>query len=145
VKCRPTLVEYGRVKNRPPRVNEVEACKPWLLRQIEIIRPLVIVCIGGPAASLLIHAGFRMTSERGRWFESPYAPAITAVLHPAYILRQDGAAYEHPYSLLVQDLGAARRKVIELKRTGVTGGPRPAPEPEPEREPDEPPQPGLFE
>lgn len=140
VKCRPTLVEGGRVKNRPPRVPEVEACKPWLLRQIEIIQPLVIVCIGGPSASLLIHAGFRMTAERGKWFESPYCRAITAVLHPAYVLRQEGAAYEHAYGLLVQDLGAARRKVIELKRAGA---PPPA---DTELDPDpEPTQSALFE
>lgn len=116
VKCRPTLVENGRVKNRPPRVDEVEACKPWLMRQIEIVRPMVILCIGGPAASTLIHAGFRITAERGRWFESPYCRAIMATLHPAYVLRQQGSAYDHAYEMLVSDIGAARRKVVELKQ-----------------------------
>ncbi|HEY3266835.1 MAG TPA: uracil-DNA glycosylase [Armatimonadota bacterium] len=116
IKCRATLIEGGRMKNRPPRMQEVEACKPWLMRQIEIIQPLVIVCVGGPAASLMIHKPFQMTSERGQWFDSPYCRAITAVLHPAYVLRQEGAAYDQAYDLLVQDIGAARRKVIELKK-----------------------------
>lgn len=116
IKCRASIVEGSRVNNRPPRVAEVEACRPWLLQQIEIIQPLVIVCIGGPSASLLIHGGFQMTRERGQWYDSPYAQAITAVLHPAYVLRQEGLAYETAWNLLVNDLGAARRKVIELKK-----------------------------
>jgi DNA polymerase len=115
VKCRPTIVENGRVKNRPPRQPEVEACKPWLLRQLEIVRPLAILCIGGPAASLLIHPAFKITSERGRWSESPYCRAIMATFHPAYILRLNGQAQDHAYDLLVADIAAARRKVIELK------------------------------
>lgn len=115
VKCRPTLIENGRVKNRPPHAGEVEACKPWLMRQIEIVQPLVILCVGGPAAKTLIHAAFRITEERGRWFSSPYSRAIMATLHPAYILRRQGAAYDHAYELLVSDIGAARRKVMELK------------------------------
>lgn len=135
VKCRPTTVESGRVKNRPPRAPEVEACKPWLLRQIEIIRPLVIVCIGGPSANLLIHAGFRMTAERGRWFPSPYCRAITACLHPAYVLRQHGAAYDDALSLLIADLGAARMKVIELKKEGAAPPAPPREEPSPEPPP----------
>lgn len=115
VKCRPTIIERNRVKNRPPRVQEVEACKPWLLRQIEIIRPLVILCVGGPAANLLIHTDFRITAERGHWFESPYASAITATLHPAYVLRLDGEARDRAFDCLVQDIGAARDRVRELK------------------------------
>jgi DNA polymerase len=116
VKCRPTLVEGGRVKNRPPRAPEVEACKPWLMRQIEIIQPLVIVCVGGPSANLLIHSGFRIAAERGKWFESPYCRAIVATFHPAYILRQEGAAYDHAYGLLVSDIAAARARIMELKK-----------------------------
>lgn len=117
IKCRATLLEEGRVKNRPPHQDEIDACHPWLMQQIEIVSPLVIVCVGRPAAELMIHKGFGMTSERGKWFDSPHCRAITAVLHPAYILRQQGRAYDESYSLLVQDLGAARQKVLELKRT----------------------------
>lgn len=122
IKCRATLLEDGRVKNRPPHQDEIDACRPWLMQQIAIVNPLVIVCVGRPAADLMIRKGFGMTAERGKWFESPHCRAITAVLHPAYILRQQGRAYDDSYGLLVKDLGAARQKVLELKRA-------PAPEP----------------
>ncbi|HEY3414677.1 MAG TPA: uracil-DNA glycosylase [Armatimonadota bacterium] len=127
IKCRATLLEDGRVSNRPPRQEEVDACNPWLAQQIEIINPLVIVCVGRPAAELMIHKGFAITSERGKWFDSPYCRSITAVLHPAYILRQHGPAFDSSYGLLVGDLGAARRKVIELKKQPAAPAPSPTP------------------
>lgn len=116
IKCRATLRENGAIKNRPPRLDEVEACNHWLTRQLEIIKPLVIVCVGRPSAELMIHKGFGITAERNRWYESPHCRAITAVLHPAYILRQQGRGFDDAYKLLVDDIGAARRKVIELKK-----------------------------
>lgn len=150
VKCRASLVENGRVQNRPPRVSEVDACRDWLLRQIAIVRPLVIVCIGGPSAGLLIRKGFQISRERGVFFPSPFCHAIVAVLHPAYILRQDGPAFDASYDLLVRDIGAARQKVIELKRAIAAGtldetppGPEPVPAAEPE--PAAPPEPSLFD
>lgn len=121
IKCRACLVEGGRVRNRAPRADEIDACKPWLDQQLAIIKPLVIVCLGGPAASTLIHPGFRMMAERGQWFTtSPYCRYITAALHPAFILRQEGEYYESSRRQLVEDIGAARRKVIEAKKEPPT-------------------------
>lgn len=117
VKCRACLIEAGRVKNRPPRIDEIEACFPWLHQQLNIIKPLVIVCLGAPAANTLIHKNFRMMQERGQWFTtSPYARYIMAALHPAFILRQEGDAYISSRQSLVDDIEAARRKVIEAKK-----------------------------
>jgi uracil-DNA glycosylase len=117
VKCRPTSVEDGKVKNRAPTPDEIEACNVWLDAQLRLIQPLVIVCIGGPSANTLIHKDFKITKERGKFFDtSPYAPYIMATLHPAYVLRQHGPAYEHSRGLMVQDIGAARQKVIEARR-----------------------------
>jgi uracil-DNA glycosylase len=77
----------------------------------------VVVAIGGPAANALIHKGFRISSERGRWFtNAPYAPWVTAILHPAYVLRLQGPAYDAAVETLVEDVGNARKKVIEVKR-----------------------------
>src|SRR5947209_9561940 len=79
VKCRAANFERGRWVNRPPRVEEAAACRDWLQSQLEIIRPLVIVCVGGPAANALIHSGFAITRERGQWFtETPHAPWVMA-------------------------------------------------------------------
>jgi DNA polymerase len=116
VRCRACMLEAGRLKNRPPTPEEARACAPWLEQTIEIIQPLVILCLGAPAASAIIHKGFRMMQERGQWFETRYARYAMASLHPAYILRQEGEAYEASRRSLVEDIAAARRKVIEAKR-----------------------------
>jgi DNA polymerase len=117
VKCRAANFEEGRWKNRPPRIEEVEACRDWLRAQLEIIRPIVIVCLGAPAANEIIHRSFRMTQERGHWFTtSPFAPWTMAAFHPAYVLRLHGAGYDAARASLSGDIASARRKVIEVRK-----------------------------
>ncbi len=116
VRCRPTSVEAGRINNRPPTPDETRACATWLEQTIEIVQPLVILCLGAPAASAIIHKGFKMTQERGQWFETRFAHFAMAAWHPAYILRLEGEAYAAARRALVTDIGAARQKVIEAKR-----------------------------
>lgn len=116
VRCRASLLEAGRLKNRPPTPDESRACAPWLEQTIETIQPRVILCLGAPSASSIIHKGFKMMQERGQWFESKYTRYAMAALHPAYILRQQGEAYEASRRSLVEDIGMARQKVIEAKR-----------------------------
>lgn len=116
IKCRACIIEGGVNRNRPPRTSEIAACTPWLEQQLAIIRPLVVLCLGGPAANVIIHRDFRMTQERGRFFESRFAPYAIAALHPAYILRQDGEMFEQTRASLAADIMAARRKVIEAKK-----------------------------
>lgn len=122
LKCRASLVEGGRVQNRPPRVEEVEACRQWIEAEIAVINPLVIVCIGGPAAKLIIDKNFSISSQRGQWFSNTgYAPYVMAVLHPAYILRQQGQEFLRGKQCLIDDLGKARQKVIEAKKEREEG------------------------
>ena len=61
VKCRPP-------RNRDPLNVEQEACRPWLDRQIALVDPKIIVCLGRIAAMSLIKEDFRITREHGRWF-----------------------------------------------------------------------------
>ena len=116
IKCRACIEENGRTRNRPPTQEEIQACYSWLDQQLTLIKPLVIVCLGAPAASTLIHKNFKIMQERGQWFSNRYAPAVIASLHPAYILRQAGDAYERGYRALVEDLTAARERARELRR-----------------------------
>lgn len=116
VRCRACLLEAGRLRNRPPTPDEALACQPWLEHTVHIVQPCVILCLGGPAASAIIRRGFQITKERGQWFESRYVRYAMATLHPAYILRQEGEAYDAARSNLIADIEAARRKVIEAKR-----------------------------
>jgi DNA polymerase len=83
---------------------------------LEIIKPLVILCLGAPAANVIIHKDFRMTKERGMFFPSQYARYAIAALHPAYVLRQHGEPFEEARASLLADIAAARHRVIEAKR-----------------------------
>jgi len=116
VKCRPTVTNPdGSLDNRPPKVGEIKACSKWLDAELSIPSPTVIVCVGGPSASVIIHKAFKMTEERGQWFESPYAPFAIAVYHPAYVLRLQGASYDKALELLKADVAEAKAKFAKEK------------------------------
>lgn len=91
VKCRAAELLDGRLQNRAPLSAEVVACRPYLVRQVEIIQPKVILCLGGVAARGVIDTAFSITEQRGRWFQGPFGSAIIATYHPAFILRRGGA------------------------------------------------------
>lgn len=118
VRCRPTETdETGRIKNRPPRTDEANTCiNLWMEPTLTLIDPLVILCLGSPAANAIIKKGFKIMQDRGKFFETKYAHYAVAGLHPAYILRQQGEAYDDARASLVKDIEAARLKVIEAKR-----------------------------
>lgn len=79
VKCRPP-------GNRRPEPEECANCAPYLARQIEIIRPKVIVALGGTAAQYLLQTHDGITRLRGRFY--PYMGAkLMPTFHPAYVLR----------------------------------------------------------
>lgn len=79
VKCRPP-------RNRDPLNVEQEACRPWLDRQIALVDPKIIVCLGRIAAMSLIKEDFRITREHGRWFDLS-SRRIMATYHPSALLR----------------------------------------------------------
>ncbi len=116
LKCRACIMENGRTRNRPPATEEISACTPWLEKQIEIIQPLVILCLGAPSAKFVIKKDFRMTQERGIVYPTKFARYAVAALHPAYILRQAGESYDGGKSLLIADIDLARRQVVEARK-----------------------------
>lgn len=82
VKCRPP-------GNRTPRPSEIAACLPYLVRQVRLIRPEVIVTLGRPAVSGLLGTDEAMGRLRGRWREYEGA-RVLPTYHPAYLLRAPG-------------------------------------------------------
>jgi DNA polymerase len=79
VKCRPP-------GNRTPEPEETAACFPYLVRQIELLKPKLIVALGKPAAETLLDAEVKVGASRGRLFEFRGTPLIVTY-HPAYLLR----------------------------------------------------------
>jgi uracil-DNA glycosylase len=76
--------------NRTPTPAEVEACAPFLARQIELLSPEVIVLLGGAAAKTILGVTEGIMRLRGKWLSYPCAGrdiAALATLHPAYLLR----------------------------------------------------------
>lgn len=79
VKCRPP-------RNRDPLHTEQDACIGYLERQIELLQPKILVCLGRVAAQRMIKPDFKITREHGKWFERNNIQ-MTAVYHPAALLR----------------------------------------------------------
>lgn len=85
LKCRPDMPP-GESGNRKPRPDEMATCLPYLIEQIEIIRPRVMVALGATAMEGLLGASEPMSRLRGRWHEFKGIP-LMATYHPAYLLR----------------------------------------------------------
>ena len=101
VNCRPP-------QNREPLPEEQDACFPWLERQIELIDPKLIVCLGRISAMRLIRSDFKITREHGQWFDVG-GRQLMALYHPAALLRDPG---KRPETFL--DLKEIRRRLDEL-------------------------------
>jgi DNA polymerase len=102
VKCRPP-------GNRDPEPDEVGTCSPFLFRQIEIIRPAVIVTLGSPASKTLLDTKAGITSLRGRWGAFRGVP-VMPTFHPAYLLRKYTPENRRA---VFDDLKAARARIDE--------------------------------
>ena len=86
LKCRPNTPP-GEAGNRKPTPAEMDVCKPYLLRQIEIIQPKMIVALGGTAVEGLLGAQKAgITRTRGTWREFQGIP-LMPTFHPSYLLR----------------------------------------------------------
>ena len=118
VKCRAAVEEGGRMKNRQPKTSEIRACNPYLEAQMEAVKPEIILCLGGPAAKTLIDKDFRITKDRGKWYEVHGAKAM-ATFHPAYVLRQHGDDLQQTKRLVwkdIQAIYAEYQKAMEARR-----------------------------
>jgi uracil-DNA glycosylase len=113
VKCRPP-------NNRVPAPDEVSTCTPYLERQLEIIRPRVIVTLGLPAAKYMLQSNSTMGKLRGQW-HSWRGIKLMPTFHPAYILRsytpQTRAAVWSDLQLVMTEIGLAlpQRSAAEEK------------------------------
>ena len=101
VKCRPP-------ENRDPLGVEQDACIGYLRRQVALLRPKIIVCLGRIAAMRIIKPDFKITREHGQWFEKN-GFQMMAVYHPAALLRDPR---RRPESF--EDFKGLQQKINEL-------------------------------
>lgn len=74
--------------HKTPGAREIAACLPWLEKEIEVVRPAVLLCLGATAARALLGRDFRVSVQRGQVQSSALAPVALATVHPSSILRQ---------------------------------------------------------
>lgn len=100
VKCRPP-------HNRDPLPEEQQACSPWLQRQIALVDPKIVVCLGRIAAMGFLDPGFRITRQHGQWYDRD-GRRWMAMYHPSALLRDPG---KRPEAFM--DLRALRKEIRE--------------------------------
>jgi uracil-DNA glycosylase family 4 len=98
VKCRPP-------GNRNPESYEMMKCNPYLVKQVEVIRPKVIVLLGNIALSLVTRSVSGITKMRGKTMEYMSYPAIPT-FHPAYVIRNPGSE-----KIVIEDFKKAMRSI----------------------------------
>ena len=106
------VVPWRPPGNRTPAPLETAACLPFTRRQIELVDPKILVCLGGAAAQTLLGCKEGIMRMRGRWFAFAGNPEIRALamLHPAYLLRQPAQK-----QLAWQDLRTLAKEINRLQ------------------------------
>ncbi len=95
--------------HKKPTMPEVRACRPWLEAEVSVIHPQVIVCLGATATQSILGPNYRLTKERGKFVQHPWARYVTATVHPSAILRAPDEEQRHvQYRAFVADLKRAR-------------------------------------
>jgi uracil-DNA glycosylase len=99
IKCRPP-------NNRTPERDECDTCSPFLLRQIAVIQPRVIVALGAVAAKTLLAINASMAELRGRWYDFR-GTRLAVTYHPAFLLRDPRQKKEawKDLQMVMKDLG----------------------------------------
>lgn len=101
--------------HKRPDAAEVSACRPWLDKEIELVSPKMVVCLGATAAQALLGRTFRVTKQRGEVFPQPGGHVITATVHPSSILRApDPTTRQAEMAAFVEDLRTAGKHLEEL-------------------------------
>jgi DNA polymerase len=94
--------------HRKPRISEMRACWPWLQKELDLVRPRVIVCLGATATQALLGTKVTLKTVQGKVVPTPFGADLVATLHPAAVLRApDPGARAAVYETLVEDLRRA--------------------------------------
>jgi len=115
LKCRPDM-PAGSFGNRPPTPTEMQTCRPYLLEQIEIIQPSVLVALGAVAVEGLLGTRATMRELRGRWHIYNSIP-LMITYHPAYLLRNQAPSEKRKvWEDMLQVMERLERPISEQQR-----------------------------
>ena len=91
--------------HKTPAVGHIVACHPWLDRELEIVKPKLVVILGAVAARSLLGTGFKVTEHRGEAVELPDGRTAVATVHPSAVVRSQ--EFRRDFDHFVKDLRAA--------------------------------------
>ena len=94
--------------HKNPRMSEIKACRPWLLAELDAIKPKIVLCLGASAAKSILGSTFGLMRDRGKVLSVPFAEHVMATVHPSAVLRaRDHATRDLLFRHLRDDLEAA--------------------------------------
>lgn len=102
IKCRPP-------NNRDPLPEEKTACRAYLDKQLEILKPKIILLCGKVALTSFLETKEGITKLRGHWFDGPYGAKMMPIFHPSYLLRNQSREKGSPKWMMWQDIQEVRR------------------------------------
>ncbi|TDO51159.1 DNA polymerase [Kribbella sp. VKM Ac-2571] len=91
--------------HKTPAASQITACHPWLRRELEIVKPSLVVVMGSVAAKALLGSTFRVTQERGKRVELPSGLPAVATVHPSSVVRSE--EFRRDFGLFADDLRVA--------------------------------------
>jgi DNA polymerase len=98
-----------------PNWTEITACRPWLLEELKLVQPPIVVTLGATAAQSLLGKTFRLTQHRAEFLTAEFAPVVLATVHPSSLLRMpDPAAREEGRMLFLKDFQLVAKKLAKL-------------------------------
>ena len=89
------IAMHRRRMHKKPNAREIAACLPWLNKEIEVVKPQILVCLGATAAQALLGPEIRVTRDRGVLRPTRLAGQALATIHPSSILRQQTSEDRH--------------------------------------------------
>ena len=82
------FIQRGKLRlHQNPRMSEIMACRPWLLAELETVKPKVVLCLGASASKSLLGGTFALMRDRGKLLSTPFADQVLATIHPSAVLR----------------------------------------------------------
>ncbi len=106
LKCRPT-------NNRKPTIEEIKKHKPWVLQQIQLVNPKIVILTGATAMYAILGIKKPISSIRGKWIVKDGIEYKT-IFHPSYLLRFSQREINNPYGLTLKDLQNVRNRLYNL-------------------------------
>jgi len=107
------VVNFRPPNNRKPTAREINIHKPWLLQQIKLVDPKIILLTGSTAMRAILDVKDPISNLRGQWIKKD-GREIMVIFHPSYLLRFPSKEINKPYHLTLKDLENVSGKLYAL-------------------------------